>query len=187
MKILILSGNPKKQGLCQSMIDAVKAGAAEGGAAVEEIRLSDIPLIRCQVCDNGWGICLSENRCKYGDDGFTALMAQMESADVLVLATPVYWGEMAESLKCFLDRLRRCVHGPTSFLAGKQALLLATPGGSGNGQLTCWEQLDRFCRHTGLIIFDYIGANRWTSDYKRQSAYAAGKALAEGRRNGMTI
>jgi hypothetical protein len=32
--------------------------------------------------------------------------------------------------------------------------------------LSCLEQMDRFCRHTGAVIFDYIGINRWNSDYK---------------------
>ena len=49
MKICILSGNPKKDGLCQSVIDAAKLGASEGGAEVDEIRLCDLKLIRCQV------------------------------------------------------------------------------------------------------------------------------------------
>lgn len=187
MKIIIVSGNPKKEGLCQSMIDAVRQGAGEAGADVEEIRLSDLNLIRCQVCGNGWGTCLNERRCSFGDDGFTALQEKLAGADALVLATPVYWGEMAEGLKCFLDRLRRCVHGKSSALYGKQVLILATPGGSGNGQLSCWEQLDRFCRHVGMLIFDYLGANRWNSDYQRQAARAAGYALASGRRNGDTV
>lgn len=187
MKIIILSGNPKKDGLCQSMIDAVQQGAAEAGAHVEVIRISDLPLIRCQVCGNGWGTCATEHRCSFGSDGFDAIQAELRTGDAFVLATPVYWGEMAEALKCFLDRLRRCEHGREGALAGKQVLLLATPGGSGGGQLTCLEQLDRFSHHVGLSIFDYLGANRWTHDYKQETARAAGRALASGRKNGMSI
>jgi NAD(P)H-dependent FMN reductase len=67
---------------------------------------------------------------------------------------------MAEALKGFFDRLRRCDFGQQGVLAGKQILLIASAGGSGNGLLTCLEQMDRFCRHTGAVIFDYIGINR---------------------------
>ena len=186
MKIIILSGNPKTEGLCQSMIEAVQQGASEAGALVEVIRISDLPLVRCQVCGNGWGTCGSENRCSFGDDGFDTLQAELRTGDAFVLATPVYWGEMAEGLKCFLDRLRRCERGREGSLAGKQVILLATPGGSGNGQLSCLEQMDRFSRHVGLVIFDYLGANRWTQDYKRETARKAGQMLASGRQNGMT-
>jgi multimeric flavodoxin WrbA len=187
MQMIILSGNPKKDGLCQSMIDAVREGAEEGGATVKEIRLADLELIRCQVCNDGWGTCLAQARCQFGDDGLDDLIKELASADVLVLATPVYWGEMSESLKCCLDRLRRCIRGADGLLAGRQALIVATPGGSGNGQLTCFEQMDRFCRHTGLVIFDYIGANRWTVDYHRRTARSAAFSLASGRKNGDTV
>lgn len=187
MKIVILSGNPKTAGLTQVMIDAAAAGAAEAGAEVEEIRLQELHLLRCQVCADGWGTCLKERRCSFGDDGFTATVDRLKQADALILATPVYWGEMSETLKCFLDRLRRCQRGQEGVLAGKQVLILANPGGSGNGQLTCLEQMDRFCRHVGLSIFDTIGAKRWTLDYQQQAAFAAAQALAEGRRNGDTV
>ena len=187
MKMLILSGNPKTDGLCQSVIEQVKAGAAEGGAQVEEVRLSDLSIERCHVCENGWGTCRSTRTCSFGNDGFDAVIAQIAQADTLVLATPVYWGETAEALKSFMDRFRRCQFGQEGVLSGKQVLLVASPGGSGNGMLTCLEQLDRFCRHTGAIIFDYVGINRWNSDYKKIAARAAAKALAQGRKNGETV
>jgi hypothetical protein len=47
--------------------------------------------------------------------------------------------------------------------------------------------MDRFCRHTGAVIFDYIGINRWNNDYKKATIYAAAKAMAEGRKNGETV
>jgi len=71
--------------------------------------------------------------------------------------------------------------------SGKQVLLIASPGGSGNGMLSCLEQLDRFCRHTGAVIFDYIGINRWNNDYKKQTVFEAAKAMAKGRKNGDSI
>jgi hypothetical protein len=47
--------------------------------------------------------------------------------------------------------------------------------------------MDRFCRHTGAVIFDYIGVNRWNNDYKKATIYAAAKAMTEGRKNGETV
>jgi hypothetical protein len=101
---------------------------------------------------------------------------------------------MAEGLKSFFDRLRRCESAifakgddALRILLGKPALLVASPGGSGNGALTCLEQMDRFCRHTGAVIFDYISINRWNNDYKKVSAYAAARSMAEGRKSGETL
>jgi hypothetical protein len=101
---------------------------------------------------------------------------------------------MAEGIKGFFDRLRRCEASKRfgggeadSAFAGKQTLLAASPGGSGNGALSCLDQMDRLCRHTGAVIFDYISINRWNNDYKKEAAYAAARAMAEGRKNGITL
>lgn len=187
MKICILSGNPKEDGLCQSVIDAAKMGAVEGGAEVDQIRLSDYKMVRCQVCGEGWGTCRTENYCTYGSDGFDEAKERIASSDAIIIATPVYWGETSELLKSFMDRLRRCEFNHSGVLRDKQVLILAVPGGSGNGLLTCFEQIDRFCRHTGAVIFDYIGVNRWNSDYKRLAAKSAAQAMATGRKNGETV
>ncbi|MDR0286574.1 MAG: flavodoxin family protein [Clostridiales bacterium] len=185
MKFLIISGNPKKDGLCHTIIEEVACGAADAGAEVQLQLTSDMG--RCRVCGEGWGICREKHYCKYGDDGFTAAQDAVKSADYICLISPVYWGEMAEGLKCFLDRLRRCEFGQNGALSGKPVLLVASPGGTGNGALSCLEQMDRFCRHTGAVIFDYIGINRWNNDYKRRAAYSAAKAMAEGRKAGETL
>jgi multimeric flavodoxin WrbA len=187
MKYLIISGNPKKDGLCHSLMEEVKCGAQNGGAEVEVITTEKLE--RCHVCGDGWGTCLRERKCAFGMDGFNEAHEKIRSADAYCFITPVYWGEMAESLKSFFDRLRRCENlmQQNGALAGKQVLLIASPGGSGNGMLSCLEQMDKFCRHTNAVIFDYIGVNRWNSDYKKAAAYAAAKAMAKGRKNGETV
>ncbi len=182
MKILMLSGNPKQDGLCASIAAEIRAGLAAGGAQLDEVRLQEYEIARCHVCGDGWGTCRSTHVCAFGEDGFTAVSDRIAAADAVVLLTPVYWGETAETLKSFLDRFRRCQFGNEGALAGKQVLLVASAGGSGNGLLTCLEQMDRFCRHTGALIFDLIGVNRWTADYKRPLARAAATRLAAGSR-----
>ena len=185
MKYVIISGNPKTEGLCHSVTEKVRCGAEDGGAQVEILKVE--PLGRCHVCGDGWGSCRERHVCAFGEDGFDAAQEAVKNADQLCIITPVYWGEMAEGLKSFLDRLRRCEFGQAGALSGKQILLVASPGGTGNGLLTCLEQMDRFCRHTGAVIFDAIGINRWNNDYKRPAAYAAARAMAEGRKAGETL
>ncbi|GHU10489.1 flavodoxin family protein [Spirochaetia bacterium] len=196
MNYLIISGNPKQNnvsidGLCQSVTERVKAGAQDGGATVTELTVEK--LSRCHVCADGWGTCRSEHRCAFDSDGFAKAQETIRNADAFCFITPVYWGEMAEALKSFFDRLRRCEASrqftgeSKSILSGKQTLLVASPGGSGNGMLSCLDQMDRFCRHTGAVIFDYIGINRWNNDYKKDAVYHAARAMAEGRHNGETL
>ncbi len=193
MKYLIITGNPKKDGLCHAVTEEVKKGAEAGGAIVDILNVAKIE--RCHVCGTGWGTCREKQVCAFGDDGFNEAQAKAHEADMLCFITPVYQGEAEESLKCFFDRLRRCEfdmpwgkqRDKKPAFSGKQVLLIASPGGSGNGMLSCLEQLDRFCRHTGAVIFDYIGINRWNNDYKKQTVFEAAKAMASRRKNGDTV
>ncbi|MDR1902617.1 MAG: flavodoxin family protein [Treponema sp.] len=185
MKYLIVSGNPKHDGLCYSIAEEVLRGAKDGGADAGFLTVEELG--RCHVCANGWGSCREKHCCAFGEDGFNRAQDAVKKSDSLCFITPVYWGETAEALKGFFDRLRRCEFGQNGALSGKQILLVASPGGTGNGMLTCLEQMDRFCRHTGAVIFDYIGINRWNHDYKKSAVYAAARFMAEGRRAGETV
>jgi multimeric flavodoxin WrbA len=193
LKYLIITGNPKQGGLCRAVTNEVKKGAQAGGAHVKILNVGKLE--RCHVCGTGWGTCREKHVCAFGNDGFNEAQAKVHQADMLCFITPVYWGEAEESLKCFLDRLRRCEfdmpwsgqRDGKAALSGKQVLLIASPGGSGNGMLSCLGQMDSFCRHTGAVIFDYIGINRWNNDYKKQTVFEAAKAMASGRKNGDSI
>ena len=194
MKLLIISGTPKKDGLCHSLVTAAYESAAGSGAEAEIINLSDLKLLPCKMCDDGWGICGTEHRCIYGDeDGFNLLQEKFAPANAFVFITPVYWGEVSEGLKCFFDRLRRCQATKNrdmekigfSFFADKSSILVASAGGSGNGILSALTQMERAVSHMGgdknpkdrCGICDLIGVNRWNQDYKREALKAAVEAL----------
>ncbi len=182
MNILIISSTPKSEGLCASLVEAATK-AARAAANVRVLHLRDYNLGVCKMCGDGWGACSSEHQCTYGADGLNELQAAVAKADALVLISPVYWGEVSESMKTFLDRLRRCeasrrFEGGKTTLTEKQVILVASPGGSGNGMLTTLEQLERAVRHMDGHVFDYIGVNRWNKTYKTAALQAAIAAMA---------
>ncbi len=183
MKILVIEGNPKEDGLCRAITDELIKGAKDGGAEVAE--LNTLKIDRCRMCGTGWGPCQSLHSCIFGEnDGFGAAQKLAAEADALIIISPVYWNEESESMKAFLDRLRRCERntGEKHSLRGKLAILAASAGGTGNGTITCLEELGRFCSHTGMKVYDYISVNRWNREYKAAAAYAAACALASGVR-----
>lgn len=183
MRFLIISGTPKREGLCDSCVRAVRDGAETEGVSIEVARVCDRPITRCAMCGDGWGDCLKTHTCRLGDDGFTDLQKKIAFADAIALVTPVYWWEMTEAMKAFFDRFRRCeaTRDDKGAMAGKTVLLVASPGGSGNGMLSCLEQMERLCRHLRARIFDYIGVNRWNKDYKLAAIRSAAKAIASGK------
>lgn len=182
MKLIIFSGTPKTEGLCVSLVAAAKEAGEGGGAEVSVAKLCESDLRSCAVCNDGWGTCRPNHTCIFENDGFGAFQEEAREADALILITPVYWGEMSEAMKDFIDRLRRCeaTRGEKSALHGKKVLLVASAGGSGNGLLTCLEQLERAVRHMGGQIFDYVGVNRWNAPYKTEAIKSAVALLVDG-------
>jgi len=137
-------------------------------------------LARCNQCSNGWGGCREHHECDGINDDFQLLHQQVCNADAYVFVTPVYWGDMSESLKAFTDRLRRCeaTRGDEGVLANKPMICVAAAGGSGGGMISCLEQMERWLSHVRARRFDMIAVNRWNSAYKVDTIHAAAKAMA---------
>ena len=103
------------------------------------------------------------------------------TADAYGLVTPVYYGDLSESVKAFTDRLRRC-EAPkreASSAKGKPVLLVAAAGGGGGGAITCLHSLDRWVQHMRARRFDTIAVTRWSRAYKLDAIREAGKAMVE--------
>jgi multimeric flavodoxin WrbA len=180
MRIVGLNASPNEDGLTATMLAAALAGAAEAGGETETVHLKRLTLLSCRQCGNGWGLCRQEGRCVQEDD-FADLKARLEAADAIIISTPVYFGEVSEAAKDFLDRLRRCAcAGPQgNALKGKPVIGIAAAGGSGGGIVSCQSILERYFGHLGLRIFDMIPVTRFTRSYKTETARAAGRAMVE--------
>jgi multimeric flavodoxin WrbA len=173
---LILSSSPNTDGLTAACVRAAEAGLEAAGTAAREIRLTEASIGLCEQCGNGWGTCRSEHQCQV-QDGFQVVHEAVLDADALVLITPVYWGEVSESMKAFLDRLRRCeALRETSGLDNMPVMLVAAAGGGGGGITSCLAQMERFVSHVKAKRHDLIGVTRWT----REPMLAAIEASAMG-------
>ncbi len=97
-KILILSGSPRKDGNSDLLCNQFAKGAAEAGHEVKKIQLADKKIgfcTGCYACQNG--------ACPQKDDA-APILDDMLAADVLVLATPVYFYTMCAQMKALIDR-----------------------------------------------------------------------------------
>lgn len=99
-KILILSGSPRKGGNSDILCDEFMRGAEKSGHNVKKIRITEKeihPCIACYHCrDNG-------GQCVFKDD-MAEILQNMIDADVLVLASPVYFYSIDAQLKAVIDR-----------------------------------------------------------------------------------
>jgi multimeric flavodoxin WrbA len=178
MDVVILSASPNTGGLTAACANAARAGIEAGGSTATEIRLNDRSIGACEACDNGWGTCQESHLCEVLDD-FQATHARVNQADALVIVTPVYYGELSESAKAFMDRLRRCeaTRQDESALAGKPIIAVAAAGSSGNGMITCLLSMERWIEHVRARKFDLLPVNRWSRDYKLVAIRAAAQAM----------
>ena len=98
-KVLIIAGSPRKGGNSDMLAQQFAKGAAESGNEVEIIYLREKKINYCQGCL----VCLQKGECFQKDDA-NELVEKMLSADVIVLATPVYFYSMDAQLKTLIDR-----------------------------------------------------------------------------------
>ena len=98
-KILIISGSPRLHGNSDILCDEFKRGALEAGNEVEKINLGAKKINFCLGC----GVCNATGKCIQKDD-MAELLQKMVAADVIVLASPVYYYGKNGQMKTFIDR-----------------------------------------------------------------------------------
>ena len=124
MKIVAVLGSPRLNGnsatLARKFLDAARALGAEA----EEHVLNRLAYDGCQGC----GVCKTkQDRCAV-EDGLTPIYDAIRAADILLLASPVYFADISGQLKCFFDRTYAYLNPNfTSRLpAGKKSVFVLT-------------------------------------------------------------
>ena len=98
--VLILSGSPRKGGNSDLLCDEFARGAKEAGHEVEKIWVAAkkvAPCSACYYCRDHGGACVHK-------DDMAEILQKMIDADVLVLASPVYFYSIDAQLKAVIDR-----------------------------------------------------------------------------------
>ena len=99
-KVLILSGSPRKGGNSDILCDEFTRGAQEAGNEAEKIRVASKkvhPCSACYYCRDHGGVCVHK-------DDMASILQKMIDADVIVLASPVYFYSINAQLKAVIDR-----------------------------------------------------------------------------------
>ena len=149
-----------------------------GGGEAELIHLNKMDIKTCIACDRGWGQCRGGD-CILEDD-FEKIRRKIGESDAVVFATPVYFGDLSESAKAFLDRLRRCeAFSGRGTCKGKRAIGIASAGGSGGGAARALLNLEDYLKRIGFEVFDLVPVTRFSKDHKIPMLEAAGGRLFE--------
>jgi multimeric flavodoxin WrbA len=180
MNIVVILGSRNPNGQTARAAGALIQGVTSGGGSATQHFLPQGHLERCRQCeDNGWGECRKLGHCVIEDD-FAAIVEQMRAADAVVFATPVYFSDLSESMRAFLDRLRRItMHDDGKRgLQGKPVVALCVAGGGGGGGPTCAGRFEHIFRAIGVDLIDTVLARRQNLDMKVPILHATGEWLA---------
>nr|WP_302666446.1 flavodoxin family protein [uncultured Agathobaculum sp.] len=102
MKVVAINGSPRKGGNCAQMLEVLGGVLAQEGIEFEVCQ-PGAKVHPCMACYH----CLNNNtlRCVQADDGVNEIIEKCIAADAIVLASPVYHGSIAGSMKCVMDRI----------------------------------------------------------------------------------
>ncbi len=175
--VLILSASPRKGGNSDTLCDQFRKGAEEAGNRVDKIRLAELSIDYCSACY----VCKKLGHCVKQDD-MEQIIAKIRNADVIVLATPVYFYTMCAQMKTMIDRTLGGAQMPG--LENKEFYLIAT---AADGKAAMERTIDGLrsyleclpgAKEAGVIY----GAGAWQlGDIQRnpamQEAYQMGKSI----------
>lgn len=97
--ILILSSSPRRGSNSDLLCEQFMKGALEAGHRVEKITLREKNIHPCLGCES----CQNTHVCVQQDD-MAGILDSMVKADVIVMATPVYFYTMCSQMKMLIDR-----------------------------------------------------------------------------------
>lgn len=99
-KVLILEGSPRIHGNSAILSDEFMKGAQEAGCHVEKVHVASKKIsgcLGCHACQRNGGACVQK-------DDMPEIQQKMIQADVIVLASPIYFYSMTAQLKALIDR-----------------------------------------------------------------------------------
>jgi multimeric flavodoxin WrbA len=160
MKVMGFIASPRKEGNTAWIINKILDGAKEQGAETRSWYFSDLDIKPCQGC-LGCHKGDQDRGCVINDD-MQKLYGALEQADVLVLGSPIYMGQMSAQAKIFTDRLfaqispRFSPHFKENAV-NKKLILVFTQGNPDSGMFQVYFDYTKYMFQ--LLEFDVKGVH----------------------------
>lgn len=154
MKIVALLGSPRLAGNSAFMAHRFLDAARNHGAEAQIFTLNTLRYRGCQACQS----CKTTHSVCVQNDDLTPVLEAVRRCDVLVLATPVYYGDVTGQMKTFIDRTY-CYFTPgyrtsadkSRLAPGKKLVFIQTQGHpSPDAFADIFPRYSGFLKHHGL-------------------------------------
>ena len=181
-KAAIILSSPRKGANSNALGLAIGDGIKEAGGKIKVIDLSGLdikPCLACEACQRNGGKCVQH-------DGMQTVYPQVIDADILVLASPIYWFNVSGQLKVFLDRCFAVAgndNGPFSRKTIASALSFGDVDPFVSGAVNAIRSLQDICGYTGAKW----GGCIYGSAMEREALAGNAELLAKAREMGRKI
>ncbi|MEW6359954.1 MAG: flavodoxin family protein [Planctomycetota bacterium] len=125
MKVLVINGNPKRDGFIGGSLDIIANRLQARGAEVDRLNLADARIEDCRGCF----ACLRTGACPVDDD-MAGIIRRMAEADGYVVGSPVRNGLVTACYKRFYERITYLL-GFTLAIEDKHTLAVSSVGFAG--------------------------------------------------------
>ncbi len=158
LKVLAISGSPRKEGNSETVIRKIIEKLEEKQYETEFVRLNDFALKGCQACK----YCRTKgDKCIINDE-ISNLLEKIKKADRIIIGAPNYMGAVSAQLKILMDRMYSLKDsGRNSRLEkGKKGVLVFSQGHTDKKAYSeCYENVVKRLESTGIEITDTIIAH----------------------------
>ena len=113
MKVLILDGSPRRNGCTARALEEIEKTLHEEGIETETVLVGNKDIRGCIACRS----CASTGKCIF-DDIVNEIAPKFESADGIIIGTPVYYAGSNGTILSLLDRLFFSTHFDKSMKVG---------------------------------------------------------------------
>lgn len=178
-KIIVLNGSPRKNGNTSALVKSFVEGAESKGNTVTEFFLDDMNINGCKGCFGGGKN--PESPCVQKDD-MDKIYPIYKEADIVVLATPLYYWSISGQLKCAFDRLFAVAECDPDYRNPKKecALLMAAEGNGFEETLYWYDRLEKHIgwKNIGKVLCGGVMAvGDIEGNEKLKEAYKLGQSI----------
>lgn len=172
LNVLILNGSPRAEGNTDIAIREMECIFEKSGVSVETLRIGSQDIRGCIACNT----CAEKGKCVF-DDVVNQLAPKFETADGLVIASPVYYASANATLIACLDRLFYSTAFDKTMKVGA-SVVCARRGG-------CSATFDELNKYFTISNMPVASSQYWNSIHGREK----GEAMMdeEGRQTMRTL
>lgn len=146
MKVIIINGSPRVNGLTASVLHSVEKKLNEGGVQTEFYDLVRMNMAHCMGCCS----CYKTGSCCIHDDA-EMLSELIREADGLVIGSPTYASNVSGLMKVLIDRGHFVIE---QLLLDKKCVTVAT--GENYGNKDALKVLDNLVLYSGGQLCDHV-------------------------------